>query len=33
MMAANLALRNNAETVEDVIHRVDRTMDGTRRII
>ena len=33
MMAANRILRNNPGTVEDVIRRVDRGMDGTHRII
>ena len=33
IMAASQTLRNNQRTVEDVIHRVYRKMDGIRRII
>ena len=33
MMAANHAPRNYQGTVEDVIHRVNRTMNGVHRII
>ena len=33
MMAANQTLRNNPGTVEYIIHRVNRGMDGIRRTI
>ena len=33
MMAANRTLINNPGTVEGVIHKVNRIMDGIRRII
>ena len=33
MMAANRTLRNNPGTIEDVIHRENRRMDGISRII
>ena len=32
MMAANQTLRNNPGTVEGIIHRVNRRMDGIHRI-
>ena len=33
LIEANRTIRNNPGTVEDVIHKVNRIMDGARRII
>ena len=33
LMEANRTIRNNLDTVEDVIQRVNRIMDDARRII